>query len=80
MVYFCFSVFDAIYKSDDNVFVGAPTGSGKTMIAEFGILRMLSHTSEGRCVYMTPKDGPAKAVSHCNIAHGSNSQAKIWEI
>uniref|UniRef100_A0A8C9W1P2 U5 small nuclear ribonucleoprotein 200 kDa helicase n=1 Tax=Scleropages formosus TaxID=113540 RepID=A0A8C9W1P2_SCLFO len=49
-------VFNAIYNSDDNVFVGAPTGSGKTICAEFAILRMLLHNSEGRCVYITPME------------------------
>uniref|UniRef100_A0A671PTS0 Activating signal cointegrator 1 complex subunit 3 n=1 Tax=Sinocyclocheilus anshuiensis TaxID=1608454 RepID=A0A671PTS0_9TELE len=29
-----------LYNSDDNVFVGAPTGSGKTICAEFAILRI----------------------------------------
>uniref|UniRef100_A0A673G541 BRR2 homolog n=1 Tax=Sinocyclocheilus rhinocerous TaxID=307959 RepID=A0A673G541_9TELE len=45
-----------LYNSDDNVFVGAPTGSGKTICAEFAILRMLLHNSEGRCVYITPME------------------------
>uniref|UniRef100_A0A8C1SI51 Activating signal cointegrator 1 complex subunit 3 n=1 Tax=Cyprinus carpio TaxID=7962 RepID=A0A8C1SI51_CYPCA len=49
-------VFNALYNSDDNVFVGAPTGSGKTICAEFAILRMLLHNSEGRCVYITPME------------------------
>uniref|UniRef100_A0A8D0CCG7 U5 small nuclear ribonucleoprotein 200 kDa helicase n=1 Tax=Scleropages formosus TaxID=113540 RepID=A0A8D0CCG7_SCLFO len=50
------AMFNAIYNSDDNVFVGAPTGSGKTICAEFAILRMLLHNSEGRCVYITPME------------------------
>uniref|UniRef100_A0A671PW09 Activating signal cointegrator 1 complex subunit 3 n=1 Tax=Sinocyclocheilus anshuiensis TaxID=1608454 RepID=A0A671PW09_9TELE len=45
-----------LYNSDDNVFVGAPTGSGKTICAEFAILRMLLHNSEGCCVYITPME------------------------
>uniref|UniRef100_A0AAR2JZQ8 U5 small nuclear ribonucleoprotein 200 kDa helicase n=1 Tax=Pygocentrus nattereri TaxID=42514 RepID=A0AAR2JZQ8_PYGNA len=45
-----------LYNSDDNVFVGAPTGSGKTICAEFAILRMLLHNTEGRCVYITPME------------------------
>uniref|UniRef100_A0AAQ5ZSH5 Activating signal cointegrator 1 complex subunit 3 n=1 Tax=Amphiprion ocellaris TaxID=80972 RepID=A0AAQ5ZSH5_AMPOC len=49
-------VFNAVYNSDDNVFVGAPTGSGKTICAEFAILRMLLHNAEGRCVYITPME------------------------
>lgn len=55
-------VFNAVYNSDDNVFVGAPTGSGKTICAEFAILRMLLHNSEGRCVYITPMESLAEQV------------------
>ncbi|KAK2463794.1 hypothetical protein APHAL10511_004192 [Amanita phalloides] len=29
-------VFQALYTTDENVFIGAPTGSGKTICAEFG--------------------------------------------
>uniref|UniRef100_A0A674NY69 Activating signal cointegrator 1 complex subunit 3 n=1 Tax=Takifugu rubripes TaxID=31033 RepID=A0A674NY69_TAKRU len=49
-------VFNAVYNSDDNVFVGAPNGSGKTICAEFAILRMLLHNAEGRCIYITPME------------------------
>ncbi len=35
-------VFQALYTSDDNVFIGAPTGSGKTICAEFALLRLWS--------------------------------------
>lgn len=56
------SVFNAVYNSDDNVFVGAPTGSGKTICAEFAILRMLLHNTEGRCVYITPMEALAEQV------------------
>eukprot|EP00794_Sanderia_malayensis_P005235 gene5235-5896_t len=47
-------VFNALYNSEDNVFIGAPTGSGKTICAEFAIIHMLSQSPEGRCVYITP--------------------------
>lgn len=55
-------VFNAVYNSDDNVFIGAPTGSGKTTIAEFAILRLLTQNSEGRCVYMVSKEPLAELV------------------
>ncbi|CAH0388452.1 unnamed protein product [Bemisia tabaci] len=55
-------VFNAVYNSDDNVFVGAPTGSGKTTIAEFAILRLLSQNPEGRCVYLVPQESLAEIV------------------
>lgn len=55
-------VFNAIYSSDDNVFVGAPTGSGKTICAEFAILRLFSQVPEGRCVYVTPNEALAEII------------------
>ncbi len=32
-------VFQALYTTDENVFIGAPAGSGKTICAEFALLR-----------------------------------------
>ena len=64
-LYLWFPVFNTVYNSDDNVFVGAPTGSGKTICAEFAILRMLLQNSEGRCVYITPMEALAEQV--CNM-------------
>lgn len=55
-------VFNAVYNFDENVFVGAPTGSGKTTIAEFAILRLFSQNPEGRCVYLVPKDALAELI------------------
>ena len=51
-------VFTALYNTDDNCLVAAPTGSGKTACAEFAVLRMVQRASEGacaaRCVYIAP--------------------------
>lgn len=55
-------VFNAIYNSDDNVFVGAPTGSGKTICCEFAVLRMFSQNAEGRCVYVAPLEALAQQI------------------
>lgn len=57
------AVFNALYNSDEDVFVGAPTGSGKTICAEFAILRMFSSSPDSRCVYITPKPALAAQVS-----------------
>lgn len=46
--------FPSLYSSDDNVFVGAPTGSGKTVCAEFALLRHWSKSEAGRTVYIAP--------------------------
>ena len=47
-------VFNALYGSDENVFVGAPTGSGKTVCAEFALLRHWSTEEAGKAVYIAP--------------------------
>lgn len=46
--------FNSLYSTDDNVFVGAPTGSGKTVCAEFALLRHWSKPDAGRAVYIAP--------------------------
>ena len=47
-------VFKSLYDSDDNVFIGAPTGSGKTICAEFSLLRHWSDPDHGKAVYVAP--------------------------
>ncbi|KAF3762397.1 hypothetical protein M406DRAFT_63315 [Cryphonectria parasitica EP155] len=46
--------FNSLYSTDNNVFVGAPTGSGKTVCAEFALLRHWSQSDAGRAVYVAP--------------------------
>lgn len=46
--------FNSLYKTDQNVFVGAPTGSGKTVCAEFALLRHWAQPDAGRAVYIAP--------------------------
>ncbi|GLB39382.1 putative sec63-domain-containing protein [Lyophyllum shimeji] len=47
-------VFQALYTSDENVFIGAPTGSGKTICAEFALLRLWSKRQHIRAVCIEP--------------------------
>lgn len=48
--------FQTAYESDDNLVVSAPTGSGKTVIMELGILRLMDELKSGRAkaVYQAP--------------------------
>ncbi|TDZ73205.1 Pre-mRNA-splicing factor brr2 [Colletotrichum trifolii] len=46
--------FNSLYTTDQNVFVGAPTGSGKTVCAEFALLRHWLKPEAGRAVYIAP--------------------------
>ncbi|KAG9310011.1 putative RNA helicase [Chiua virens] len=47
-------VFQALYTSDENVFVGAPTGSGKTICAEFALLKLWNKKDNSRAVCVEP--------------------------
>nr|POF26016.1 pre-mrna-splicing factor brr2 [Quercus suber] len=46
--------FNSLFQSTDNVFVGAPTGSGKTVCAEFALLQLWSKAQCGKAVYIAP--------------------------
>lgn len=48
--------FDAVYESNDNVVVSAPTGSGKTTIMELAICRLVSLAAQGsyKVIYQAP--------------------------
>ena len=47
-------VFQPLYTTDDNVFIGAPTGSGKTICAEFALMRLWSQPQSKRAVCIEP--------------------------
>ncbi|KAI8816428.1 Sec63 Brl domain-containing protein [Fimicolochytrium jonesii] len=53
-------VFNTLYQTDDNVFIGAPAGSGKTICAEFALLRLWTINPKARCVYIAPFDEVAE--------------------
>jgi pre-mRNA-splicing helicase BRR2 len=46
--------FNSLYNTDNNVLVGSPTGSGKTVCAEFTLLRHWAKPDSGRAVYIAP--------------------------
>lgn len=47
-------VFSSLFSTNDNVFLGAPTGTGKTICAEFAVLRHWATQAQGRAVYIAP--------------------------
>jgi len=71
-------VFNAVYNSDENVFVGSPPGSGKTLIAEFSILRMFSspagRNGEDHCVYISPREVTDKPCSCSVVGSDANRE------
>lgn len=46
--------FKSLFDTDDNVLLGAPTGSGKTVCAELALLRHWAKEDSGRAVYIAP--------------------------
>jgi pre-mRNA-splicing helicase BRR2 len=54
--------FHELFKTDRNCLICAPSGSGKTACAEFAIMRMLTSTSDGKCVYVAPTNDIADPV------------------
>ncbi|XWS57029.1 hypothetical protein CRYUN_Cryun09bG0136500 [Craigia yunnanensis] len=57
-------VFTVLYITEDNVLVAAPTGSGKTIYAEFAILRnhQKGPDSTMRVVYIAPLEAIVKEI------------------
>ncbi|KAK5654988.1 hypothetical protein OQA88_6747 [Cercophora sp. LCS_1] len=46
--------FNSLFSTDNNVLVASPTGSGKTVCAEFALLRHWAKPDAGRAVYIAP--------------------------
>lgn len=47
-------VFHTCYHTDYNVLLGAPTGSGKTNVAELTMFRLFTHSPEEKVIYIAP--------------------------
>lgn len=47
-------IFHTLYHTDDNVLLGAPTGSGKTVAAELAMYRVFREYPKAKCVYIAP--------------------------
>ncbi|CAJ1934944.1 unnamed protein product [Cylindrotheca closterium] len=47
-------LFHTLYHTNIPIFLGAPTGSGKTVIAELALLRMKKLHTDGICIYIAP--------------------------
>ncbi|CAN1151841.1 DExH-box ATP-dependent RNA helicase DExH14 [Linum perenne] len=47
-------IFHVLYHSDNNVLLGAPTGSGKTISAELAMLRLFSTQPDMKVIYIAP--------------------------
>jgi len=53
-------VFFSCYHTDQNILVGAPTGSGKTVVAELAMLRVFKNKENSKIIYIAPLKSLAK--------------------
>jgi activating signal cointegrator complex subunit 3 len=54
-------VFYTLYHTDSNVLIGAPTGSGKTIMSELAMLRVFNNTEkQQKIIYIAPLKALAK--------------------
>ena len=47
-------LFYSLYQTNQNVLIGAPTGSGKTIMSELAILHLIKTSPEKKCVFIAP--------------------------
>jgi activating signal cointegrator complex subunit 3 len=53
-------VFFSLYHTDNNILIGAPTSSGKTIMSELGILRVFNERPGDKIIYIAPMKALAK--------------------
>jgi activating signal cointegrator complex subunit 3 len=56
-------VFHVLYHTDTNALIGAPTGSGKTILAEFALYRLWQQKPTAKAIYIAPLKALAKERS-----------------
>ncbi len=49
-----------MFHTDSNVLIGAPTGSGKTIMSELAMLRVFKHMPNHKIIFIAPLKALAK--------------------
>ena len=53
-------LFHSLYHREENILIGAPTGSGKTILAEFAIFKLFRDSPNEKVIYVAPLKAIAK--------------------
>ncbi|CAN0124459.1 unnamed protein product, partial [Discosporangium mesarthrocarpum] len=74
-------VFAELYEGDSNVLVCAPPGSGKTVCAEFALMRLFKTSPGARAVYIAPKSEIAsQRTRDWSVTFGKTLGKKVVEL
>ena len=74
-------VFHQLYHEDVNVLVGAPTGSGKTALAELAMLRVFNQPRPGKVIYIAPMKALSKErISDWQLRIGKQLGQRVEEL
>lgn len=75
-------LFRPLLEGDQSVFVGAPPGSGKGVIAELSLLRLWNEDADAKAVYVVPTQAQVDAkfvdwTERMSSIHGGKEFAKL---
>jgi activating signal cointegrator complex subunit 3 len=70
-----------LYHTDNNVLLGAPTGSGKTIVAELAIFRLMNINPDLKCVYIAPLKALARErIDDWSVKFGKHLGRRVVEL
>ncbi|EZA54919.1 Activating signal cointegrator 1 complex subunit [Ooceraea biroi] len=74
-------IFHCLYHTDNNVLLGAPTGSGKTIAAEIAMFRVFKQYPDQKVVYIAPlKALVRERINDWKMRLENNLQKKVVEL
>lgn len=74
-------LFHCLYHTDNNVLLGAPTGSGKTVAAEIAMFKVFQEAPEAKVVYIAPlKALVRERVEDWRVRLQENLDKKVVEL
>ena len=75
-------IFHTLFHTDSNSLIGAPTGSGKTIMAELAMLRVFKNTPKQKIIFIAPLKALAKEriIDWKKRLEGGSLQKSVLEL